>query len=589
MSKFLTILNVFLLLIFLSIPALAEEIEVKAYVNNTEVRLGQSVTLTVEINGSIDVAEPYFDIDNARVQYYGPSTEVRIINGKQSKTLRHIYSLTPTQTGTINIPAIKINYNDKNYSTKPITLNVSNTTGSQNQTLEEQIKQYVFLEIEIPKNQVYVNEKFPLTVKLYYHQSVDLQNIHFPEMNVDSFVAENFPKPAQDMELRNGKYYHVIPFKTNVQAISKGKYNLSSIMVQAELIVPRQNNQGNSMFDSFFEPNYDLIPIELTADDLTIEVLDLPQVDRPIDFNGAVGNFDLDLTISPKQVKPGEPITIRSKITGKGNFNTVTGPVIAREPQFKYYEAQTVATDTKNQNQQRQEKIFEQVIIPLEKTDSLPAISFSYFNPDEEQYHTIHEDAIPIQVIGSETTTSSPVDYRQANNAEQILGEDILYIKGGVGRLVPIGQIAAPAYKIFNLILGGIFLCGLGMRWLLNRENPLLKRRKEFTLRTQQILKNSGSLIEAGENIQFYNQLYQTIQNYLKEYYQITITGISQYETEHLLKAGMPVVVLEKIKEFFADIDEKRFAGYYSTNKDMELILDKAREIVTLISKGEVA
>lgn len=586
MKQTFLILALIGLLFLLSLPIFAQEIKVSSYVSNSQVPLGQSITLTVEIEGELNVSVPVVEIQDCRVQYYGPSTQVAIVNGKKTELIRHIFSLVPTKVGMLEIPVIEVKHKNQSYYTQAINVSVVKESSKGGDSLEDQIEDYVFLEIELGKKRVYVNEQIPLTINLYFHQNVELQNIHYPELDTTNLLSEKFLKPERAMKVRNGQYYHVFPFETSIQPISSGRYGLDAISLQADLVVRRQNKRLNS----FFQSNYDLVPLTITAASVELEVLDLPSEGKPEGFSGAVGRYNLEVSVTPEKGQLGEPLTIRSKIFGRGNFNTVTGSIIERVPQFKYYDQQTVqvSLDPTTTTTEREEKVFEQVIIPLERVQEIPKISFSYFDPVEEKYHTIEQQGLSIQMTVEENLTSVVADYRQKPKTNQVFGQDILYIKNTLGRLVLSKQIISPRIRFSGVFFFILLVAGVGMKWWLNRKNPLTKKRQLINAVTNKKLQNSEIILKTGDKLSFYSLVYQIMQSFLKEYYQITITGISDYETNHLLEAGLSREIVNKIEEFYQKIDAKRFAND-NHDDDHEQILDQAKEIVKLIGEGGVA
>jgi hypothetical protein len=134
-------------------------------------------------------------------------------------------------------------------------------------------------------------------------------------------------------------------------------------------------------------------------------------------------------------------------------------------------------------------------------------------------------------------------------------------------------------------VLGG----SIFWRWRVNHENPAERKRKEAIVKTQKILVDAEGLMHEGKPVEFYDAIYQGMQNYLKDKFQIAVTGISAYETEHLRKVGVSEGLLETIRQFYCSIDEKRFAGAFGTEAEMRQVLEMARQLINQIEKGEVA
>lgn len=593
MRKNLTLPIIFILLISIRLPVMASEIQVQAIIKENRLEVGQSTTLTIQIQGDANASAPEVDVSDWEVQYYGPSTQVSIVNGKRSESVSHLYSLSPLKAGQLEIPAIEVKYKRQSYWTQPIQVTVDEQGQGQSKTLADQLKDLVFLEIGLDREKIYLNEEIPVTINLYFHEDIQLKNVHYPELGLENnFLQSQMNEPKQKYKVRNGQYFNLIPFKTTIQGISKGKYTFRPTLT-TDIAIPRKN-RSRDPFESFFGSNYDLYTLNLQAPELTLLVQDFPAEGKPADFQGAVGRFQMEVTVTPKEVQVGEPMTIRTRFTGEGNYDSLTAPMLEKRSEFKYYDAQMITEKgDENNSNLRQEKVFEQVVIPTQRVDVLPTVSFSYFDPEREEYQTIEKSGIGILVVGdSDEATRQVMDYRKTKGpADQVLGQDILYIKATPGSFKPVdqglftaGTIGYPA----GLIL--ILLVGSTVKWKLAQETPAQRKRKVVTAETRMLLNEGAQMIQQGqEKTAFYNTIYQAVQNYLKEYFQITITGISDYENGVLVKAGLDAETLEKIESFYRKMDEMRYAGAFSSEQDMKQVLELAQEIITEIEKGEVA
>jgi len=104
-----------------------------------------------------------------------------------------------------------------------------------------------------------------------------------------------------------------------------------------------------------------------------INVLPLPLEERPVEFSGAVGQFDYNVSVSPNKIKVGDPITLRMTVIGKGNLAAIDMPKIPLDAEFKLYDPQIFEKDNIKKS--------EQVLIPKhENISEVPALQFSYFD-----------------------------------------------------------------------------------------------------------------------------------------------------------------------------------------------------------------
>ena len=103
-------------------------------------------------------------------------------------------------------------------------------------------------------------------------------------------------------------------------------------------IVVQQNRNVDPM-EAFFNGGSGYVEVkkDIIAPSVKIQVDPLPQ--RPANFSGGVGKFNITASIDKKEVKAGEPITIRVVVGGIGNLKLLKQPVITFPKDFDKYDA----------------------------------------------------------------------------------------------------------------------------------------------------------------------------------------------------------------------------------------------------------
>ena len=150
----------------------------------------------------------------------------------------------------------------------------------------------------------------------------------------------------------------------------------------------------------------------LATDPIIVESLPLPEQNKPANFTGAVGNFTMTATAGPTNVTVGDPITVRVQISGRGALDAVTLPAQEAWQNFKTYPP-TTKLETSDQFGFQGTKTFEQIISPQNSdVHELPALTFSFFNPNDGQYHTLTQPAVPLVV---KAAGASPMPVLAAN------------------------------------------------------------------------------------------------------------------------------------------------------------------------------
>ena len=136
-----------LLIFFLFVHFVAEsqDVSFESTVDRTTVGLGESVELRFTIKGgnvnSFSGFKPP-DFSNFHV-LAGPSqsTSMQIINGVVSGSITYHYVIQGKSVGNVTVGSARINYDNKEYSTKPITLNIVRTATQPSQQQQRQQQQ----------------------------------------------------------------------------------------------------------------------------------------------------------------------------------------------------------------------------------------------------------------------------------------------------------------------------------------------------------------------------------------------------------------------------------------------------------------
>src|SRR6266446_2512438 len=305
----------------------------------------------------------------------------------------------------------------------------------------------VFAELIVPKKIAYVGEIVPVQIRMGFDPRVRPRLIEPPEITGQGFTAQKLQQSGQSSETINGRPYDVVTYKTAIAAARAGKFELGPVKAKAQVIIPRARSAPRSrsrspfdlfdLDDPFSDPFFsnpfaqvgERREVEIKSDSVALEVKPLPP-NAPPSFSGAIGSFVMTTDANPKSVQVGDPITVTSAISGRGNFDRVNPPVLEDDrgwhkypPSSKFKQDDEVGISGT--------KTFETVLSPNEKKQGLPLLAFSYFDPVKEQYVTMHSEPIPINVEGGTAV---------AQNAPTQPGSP-------ASAKAPVGKSPAPATK----------------------------------------------------------------------------------------------------------------------------------------------
>lgn len=416
--------------------AFADSPSVTAVLSNSEAVVGEMVELQIKVSGSRDAKPPENIVVNGlEIHATGTSHQFEMHNFTTTSSVTYSYRILPLQAGGFTIPSQTIQVGGKSLRTPELTLNVADSPGSSSASRPSQGAQpgtagkFVFAELIVPKKTAFVGEMVPVQIRLGFDPRAYPRLSDGPEITGQGFTAQKLQQSGENEETVDGRVYHVVIFKTAIAAARAGKFEIGPVKAKAQVMVSRSRrsprarspfdlfNRDDPFSDPFFANPFSQFgerrEVEIKSDPVALEVKPLP-AGAPPDFSGAIGNFTMTTDAKPKSVQAGDPITVTSTISGRGNFDRVGAPVIEDERGWhKYPPSSKFAKD--DEVGISGTKTFETVLSPNEKKQSLPVMELAYFDPVKEQYVTLRSDPITINVEGGAVAAASLVPVPQGS------------------------------------------------------------------------------------------------------------------------------------------------------------------------------
>jgi hypothetical protein len=413
---------------------------VTATIDPADISLGDSTQLTVTVSGG--ASQPTVPrVDGLEIIGVGESTQISIVNGSVTQNSSRTYSVTPQRVGTFTIPALQ----SDNARSQALTLHVADgpSGGTQPaqvppqtqlspgagpvvmpppqnanppQTTEVAPGKIGTMEISLPKKEFYAGELAPIEIRALISGEVNVDRVEMPVFTSDGFTLNTLGKPEQTQRYIDGRPYYVLTWRSAVTAVKPGDFTLNiempmSIIVRQQM--PDMNDPDamqNYMRNAFAAMQGVRKDVKLPGTSEPLKVLPLPLAGRPANFSGAVGLFEAESSASPTHVNAGDPVTLTYSITGHGNFDRVSSGVLSGDANWKTYSPK-VKFDAQDGVGYAGTKTFEQPIIPTNGSlTEVPALSFSYFDPDRKDYETCTTSPIPISVSGAPAAPAPPVN-----------------------------------------------------------------------------------------------------------------------------------------------------------------------------------
>jgi hypothetical protein len=342
------------LLCCVAVTSQAADIQVTAELNPTAFALDQEAEFVITVNGTSS-AQPELPVaDGLQFRSLGQSQQTSWVNGQVSATVAFSFAVQAEKPGQHRIGPIKVHIDGKDYATQPVncTVGPAQQGGSGGSVAAPPssgpspaplaAEDIGFMRIQPEKDKFYAGQMVPFTIKAYFKPGNRIHIKSTPRLLGENFLLHSLDKePLQQQERVQGELLTVLTWRGSLSAVKEGTAPLA-VEVDADLIVRAQKQPGGSPFldDPFFEDffsNYTHREIKFASPEKPVAALPLPTKNRPGDFKGAVGTFSLAVAASPTDGRPGEPITLKMKITGSGNFDRVQAPELTDRSGWKVY------------------------------------------------------------------------------------------------------------------------------------------------------------------------------------------------------------------------------------------------------------
>jgi hypothetical protein len=416
---------------------------ITATVDRTTVPLGETVTLSLSVDGNLGGQPQLPAIPNFNVVPTGTSFEFDSTRGGARTTLT--YQLSPTQIGDFTIPGFQFSVGGQVQTTQPIQIKVvkpGDALVPPGATLPT-----AFVKLVASKIQAYVGEVVDVEVQVYIQQG---RLTRYPDFPADSgFTIGKWLRPTESRVVLSNQTYNFVSFKVPITIVKAGQLGLGPATLP--LLVPKGP-------PSFFDRNER--EVRLAAEKVTIIAEPLPSANVPPTFSGAVGQYSIAMSAAPTNVAVGDPITARIQITGRGWLDALALPSQPAWREFKTYPA-TSRIEGGDPNNTSGTKTFEQAVVPENhEIKILPPFEFTFFDPDRRAYQTLSTAPVPITVRPNAATAAPLPRLAGVTNAPQAPTADLIHIKPHLGNVT-----AGPLLITQPWFLGVQLLPTVGVDW----------------------------------------------------------------------------------------------------------------------------
>ena len=537
----------------------------------------------------------------------GPSrseqSSTQIVNGSVSSTssITFTYILMANTAGEFTVPGasivaegnqmisnsvkIKVLPQDQNHNSS--RRNNDNSSSIQPSSNASVSNQDLFITATASKTNVYEQEAFVLTYKIYTRESnLQLNNAKLPDFKgFHSREIEMTTNARWTPEHYKGRNYYTTVYRQFVLFPQQsGKLFIEPAQFQMTVNKPVQSADP---FDAFFNGGNNVIEIKkpITTPKIAINVNPLP-AGKPTNFLGGVGEFNISSSINSKELKTNDAITIKLVISGTGNLKLISNPEIKFPDDFEVY-------DPKVDNQVRLtkegltgNKVIEYLAIPRHAgTYKIPGVSFSYFDIRSKSYKTLNTEDYVINVEKGAGNADQVIANFTNKEDLKVLGEDIRYIKQNEVTFQPKGSFfyGSMSYWLFYIIpaLAFILFFIIYRKQAAENANVAKMRTKKANKVAIKRMKLAGKLLSENKKDAFYDEVLKALWGYISDKLNIPVSRLSKDNIEEKLRNHG--VSEELIKEFLNALNDCEFARFApgDENQAMDKVYSSSIEVIS--------
>jgi len=463
---------------------------------------------------------------------------MRLVENKIAVSMAWAYELIPQKVGDFALSDIRFSYQGTPYFANPGTIRVTGTdtymdvsTGGIHQ---------VQAAVDTPNP--YHNAAVTSTFRYPYPPVLPTRASPTPSLPAfPGFLVEELPSlPTQTKQIR-GKVFRVQEFVRRLYPQKTGRI----VIPPAVLTLPLPRGRKT-----------------LRTAPVTLTIQPLPEMGKPPQFTGAVGEYQISAQTDRGKVEAGSALTLSIRISGRGNMQTVTAP---KMPPLS---GVLVNGPNRGEGTTPESHVYAYALLPARVgTLRIPAIEYVYFNPRRGTYETTQTTPIPITVLPN---PNDAVDREPDNTTWKpwflLLGLLLACLATGsylwyrtksreVGGTGPVIEKKAPS-------------AAAGEAPAPSAAETVISELK--TLEDRNTTKNATA---------FGNALAQTLYQYLDATF-----AISQRNTASVravcIQAGVSEPILQELVDILAQCDYHRFAPVPLSAAEQQALIARAEAVI---------
>ncbi|WP_439431399.1 BatD family protein [Segatella copri] len=508
--------------------------------------------------------------------YTSSQSSYQMINGhtSSSSSVTITYTLYAAKNGSFTIGASHALVGGKRLSSRPVKIQVSGhaqrTNGAPNMHGQDSYDQPrmrsagsaisgsdLFIKVSASKKRVHEQEPILLTYKVY--TQVDLTQLEGKMPDLKGFHTQEVPLPQQKTfhtETVNGRPYKCVTWSQYVMYPQMtGRLEIPSITFKG--IVVQQNRNVDPM-EAFFNGGSGYVEVkkDIKAPGITLQVDPLPQ--RPANFSGGVGKFNISASLDKKEVKAGEPITLRVVVGGIGNLKLLKQPVVNFPKDFDKYDAKVTDKTRLTANGVEGNMVYDFLAVPRNQGSyTIPSVELTYYDTSKNAYKTIKTQPFKVEVEKGDGTSAESEDFASQDKdihtiklgkAEQHKADEMFF--GSFGYWISL---------LIPLIAFVVLLIVFRRRAIENADIVKKRSNRAGKIATKR-LRLANKLMLQGKQGEFYDEVMRALWGYMSYKLNMPAEKLNRDNIRETL--GRHFVDDATIEKFTTALDECEFERY---------------------------
>ncbi len=521
----------------------------------------------------------------------------QFIKGKKTEITNYVYTVVADRMGNYKINAASVKLKDLIFSGSEFLITVVkkekfNTSGKGDdfsgyilmpgEDPYRKITDNLFIKIFIDKRTCFVGEPIVATFKLFSRlqsKSDIIKNPGFYGFSVyDMISLENKLKETEKV---NGKLFDVHTIrKVQLYPLTAGQFTIDEMKIDNKVEFSRSiinkkteqeisegvlNKNDDVETGHALSPEIEEFETNLTTEAVTINVNPLPIKNKPVDFNGAAGNFKIKASVEKNELDKNEEGFFIITVEGKGNFTQITAPSVQWSKEIEGFEPSVKDFLDKRNVPLSGSRVFRYPFVSAKPGKwKIPPIKFSFFNTDTNNYRNISTDSLFVSISNKEfkkkdainsATTENKISIEAANkNASRI------------------------AFTLVALLVIGVV--GYLLLKERNDKTPIDDTLPEEDLPTVDEIFEAINNDDNNANDKFYAGLNQSTWKYLTQLYNLSGTEINKnILTKKMKQTGNSDELINEIETLLTQFETAAFTKIDTDENRMELI-EKTKSVL---------